>query len=685
MVIFSDEIKKCFVKIEEKLGVVPRAGKFVYKTTNSVVRKKDDLNFIDMVFDTIANTSLNDVQKMLESIEDEQRAEFAQKIERQYEIPILDGRFERLKLNDHDFKIFRKIRVPFAENKEASASVLCRESGVLLYLHGNEATRIMEDTIELLLPAEEKEYIESEVAKYRKMANDKLLELSASLADKADVHQELTEWLIHNIPTLMLPEYGQLKIRCKKYNKEFIPQDIIGLLNPLGSSKRLEGDERMVIKNLKPLSNDSMELAVKHIDLTNLPDDEETPAWVELSHRYTDDEWDVLKAFIYSIFNMRNTSRQALVIYDQGHSGKSCLFNALQWAIGEQNYCTMEALQDPSKDKFFASHLYGKRLVVVPDCKDPCLLRRGWIHNFTGNDTFSIEFKNRNAFSARCYGKVVVATNTLPQLDTDSNHIKTRLIVLCPKMNEASLEILAQRDKDGNMVRDENGKVLLKGDNRFEQRLKDEFWAFLRQCKEAYDRLAIDDETIREPDSVAANKDIAQDMESQRILDLCDDVFAFDPSYKIHTDRLREAIGMMTQNSLSSEKLDIRRVVQVLAENRGITPCRALKIDGKTKTGYRGLCLLEDSDNVMDRIISELDMGDDWRDLMSIRERATNSGSEIESYDNWKKICDLEEVFKDKLYKKVNDFFTNARQRRDETDPNGLLHAVDRLGYLSAL
>jgi hypothetical protein len=289
---------------------------------------------------------------------------------------------------------------------------------------------------------------------------------------------------------------------------------------------------------------------------------------------------------------MKNYSRQALVLYDNGHTGKSTLFAVLAWALGGKENCAYpDPLLSPKDDKFYTSQYYGKHVVFIPDCKNPNLLRTGWIHSYTGGDTVSVQYKGRNAFSARCYGKAYIATNAIPSLDVQAEHIKTRLIILRPTLTPEALERLGQRDASGALITDDDGKVLIKGDPLFESHLKDEFWAFLKKCKIHYDLLCPDGCTIQLPKSVRDNAAIAEDFDTSTILDLCIDRFVFGPEMRCFTKTLRrELTEMILANDL---RMSADKILQILAENRGVVRCKSVRIGDHISTGYSGLAVKE--------------------------------------------------------------------------------------------
>lgn len=590
MIEFSDDLKKVLQKIEIK-GFRITADGLVSIATGLKVRKSSDIELVNSML-SLADTSIEAVQQMMAS---ERNQSVEAEVVAQALMPLVDGRLANPPVNQADRDLLQSVRVPYAEDRENQ--VLSREEGCLIYLDGNTARRVAAETLRVGLPHSLVESIDRAVERYISEANGALIRLSKECTNAGcpeAIHQRLTEWLLENVPSCMIPVWNGkakgLQIRCIKNGKTFIPCEIIGWRDPfeaLEAKKGIVQHPDFFIKNLKSLSNDPNEIAVNHIDLNNLPDGE-TPTWEEVKLKFTDDEWSVLCAYIWATFDMTNNSRQALYLFDSGHTGKSTLFEVLKWALGKENAATPEPLQSPKTDKFFMSTIYGRRAAFIPDCKNPQLLNTGWVHGFTGGDSFSIQFKNRNAFSAKCYGKVFIGTNTPPCCGSEAEHIKTRLIILRPKLTQEALNILGQRDSDGEFVRDDQGKVLLKGDPNFEQNLRNEFWAFLKKCRAYYDVRCPDGSKIELPQSVLANADIAEDYTTSAILELCDNLFTFGENCTCHLTELRDALEDELLRS-NIKGMDVPKILQILAENRGIVHKKAIRINGIVKSGYVGL------------------------------------------------------------------------------------------------
>lgn len=588
---FSTEVQAALQKIKGKFGFKVTAEGLVSCTTGQKVRRSADIEKASLVLESMADTSIEQIAGMMRR---EQRdADGEAVVVPQTLIPVLDGRLARPEANKLDRDLFHSLRVPYAEDREART--IAREEGCLVYVEGHKATRVASECLRVALPREIVEEIDTKASAYREQANAALIRIAAECTrggEPAHVHQRLAEWVLENVPTAMIPDGKPgLQIRAIRRGRgDAVPQEIIGWADPIDAlekKKSITQNPSFFVKNLASISNDPDELAITHIDLGNLPDGD-TPAWAEMAAKFPADEWAVLCAYVYATFDMKNNSRQALILYDNGHTGKSTLFNVISWALGGRENCAFpDPLLSPKDDKFYTSQYYGKHAVFIPDCKNPNLLRTGWIHSYTGGDVVSVQYKGRNAFSARCYGKAYIATNALPSLDVQAEHIKTRLIILRPTLTEEALERLGQRDTDGNLLRDEQGKVLIKGDPLFETHLKEQFWAFLKQCKTHYNALCPDGCTIQLPQSVRENAEIAEDFVTTQILERAESQFIFGPDKRCFAKELAEFIE--AELPTLPRGVDAQKILQILAENRGVTRKRSMRIGEQVTSGYVGL------------------------------------------------------------------------------------------------
>lgn len=182
-------------------------------------------------------------------------------------------------------------------------------------------------------------------------------------------------------------------------------------------------------------------------------------AWEEFLSRLTDRE--AFMAFVWSCFEKGNRSRQYLWLRGEGQDGKSKVLGVLLEVFGQAG----AAINNTHVEKggqFFFSSLYGKRLVVYPDCKNSKFGMKEIVRNCTSGDPVPIEFKGETPFTAVLRTKLFVASNPKPEFTSQAAD-RSRIIYI---------EVAESEEKD---------------DPTWEDRLKTELPGFLWACKRIYE------------------------------------------------------------------------------------------------------------------------------------------------------------------------------------------------------
>lgn len=590
---FSEKELDALEKIESFCGGVvltPRG----FESLGKPVKKQADREKINILLQSLCEKTIDQIEG--EARRFEGRTGGIPSIAPMYKMELVDARLSQIPANQHDYEIFGNLKIPYESRPDTNT--LQRVDGIILEIEGKTARRLEASTMGQNMLKNIKDAIREKAARYREGANNALQRISQECSlEPHKVHERLTDWLLENFPSSMIPEDVRggkaLSINCivsgSGKDKVYTPKEILGFVDPLTGlecKKTIYQDPALSIADVKSISNDPNEIAITHIDMNNLPDGD-TPAWDEQRDKFSDEEWAVFCAYVYATFDIKNNSRQILCFLDNGHTGKSVLMNTIAWAIGAGNWCAPDALQSNKSDKFYMSQFYGRHVVVIPDCKNPQVIRQQWVKQVSGGDVASIQFKGKDAFMAKVYAKIYLAMNEAPQVDTDADYIRTRLIILQPTLTEKALERLGERDENGEFVRDANGEVELKGDPNFEQNLKDEFWCFLKKCKVYYDRLCPDGCTIRLPKSVRQNLDVAASIETEDILEKCKEKFDFSPDYKITMSDFKRII---TDPMMFNYDADTSKILEVLKTNRKVKFSRAVRTKtGQITTGLLGI------------------------------------------------------------------------------------------------
>lgn len=212
------------------------------------------------------------------------------------------------------------------------------------------------------------------------------------------------------------------------------------------------------------------------------------PHWREFLSRISDPY--AFMAWTWSLFSGEKQSRQVCWITGGGNDGKSTVANVYIHFL--QGISTSFSFRSSKENQFTGSKFFRKRLVVVPDVKNEFILENDLVFQVTGGDTIDIEQKGRDSFSSKVNAHFFMASNFSPVIDVYSKAYKSRLLYFKVKPVKAT----------------ENESEIF-SDCRFEEKLKEEFYAYLAHCEKAYLTLCPQGERI--PISEKMSQDIASD------------------------------------------------------------------------------------------------------------------------------------------------------------------------------
>ncbi|ACL63383.1 ATPase-like protein [Anaeromyxobacter dehalogenans 2CP-1] len=185
------------------------------------------------------------------------------------------------------------------------------------------------------------------------------------------------------------------------------------------------------------------------------------PAWEEFLTRLSDRE--AFMAFVWSCFEKKNRSRQYLWLRGEGQDGKSKVLGVLLEVFGPAGAAINNSHVEKG-NQFFFSALYGKRLVIYPDCKNAKFGMKEIVRNCTSGDPVAVEFKGETPFTTVLRIRLFVASNTKPEFTSQAAD-RSRIIYV---------EVAESASKD---------------DPTWEERLKAQLPGFLWSCKATYERV----------------------------------------------------------------------------------------------------------------------------------------------------------------------------------------------------
>lgn len=216
-------------------------------------------------------------------------------------------------------------------------------------------------------------------------------------------------------------------------------------------------------------------------------EDGEHPVWDDWMLRIEDHSREVFMAWVYSIFDHKNKGRQMVWLYSHGYDGKTSVTNALSDFMEDK--CVGAISQGSLNTQFGYSTIYGKRLVVYGDNKNPKLIHMEKISNILGADKVNIERKGVDAFMDSIYCKMLVSANIPPEVALSERSEVTRMLFF--RLIEPPDRILAkycELDAKGKIMRYGDGTPKYVGGD-LDKQLLAELPRFLNTCKEVYERI----------------------------------------------------------------------------------------------------------------------------------------------------------------------------------------------------
>jgi hypothetical protein len=194
--------------------------------------------------------------------------------------------------------------------------------------------------------------------------------------------------------------------------------------------------------------------------LTFIPTEGPHAAWDEFLNRSSDPE--AFMAFVWSCFEMRNKSRQALWLYGaEGQDGKSTVLKVIGEVFGNAA-SSLNNNQLSSGSRFMLANFLNKRVVTFADVKNLRFPMTEIFRNLTSGDVVPVEFKGGDIVNVQMYIKMFLAANELPST-TVGNADMSRLIIIKVEASETTDDV------------------------DWEDRLRQEMPSFLFNCRKAYE------------------------------------------------------------------------------------------------------------------------------------------------------------------------------------------------------
>jgi putative DNA primase/helicase len=131
-------------------------------------------------------------------------------------------------------------------------------------------------------------------------------------------------------------------------------------------------------------------------------------------------------------YNLVHDTTQAkfVILVGQGANGKSVICVVLRTLLGSENVSAIGLDQFSSERTFPLAITVGKLANIVEEMEAITKPAEGALKNFVGGGTITIEKKFKDAFDTKPTARLTFATNTLPNLNDQTDGIWRRLVVI---------------------------------------------------------------------------------------------------------------------------------------------------------------------------------------------------------------------------------------------------------------
>lgn len=224
------------------------------------------------------------------------------------------------------------------------------------------------------------------------------------------------------------------------YNNKTVDQKIFTPKNPYASQVLFD-------KNPTVFTNDPDDPAISFFDKKafiaeceqefseGVPDTPHCDSWLS---KYSETNREIIKDFIWSIFDTEAETSECLWLYDEGNLGKTTLYKFIsalmeryiKSAFGKKMAYSSKSLDVEIKSQFYTSKIYDKRLVCYADCKNTKIIKTELIHRMTGGDPIEVEGKYEKSFQFLMSARIMVFSNAYPSIDVQQKNELRRVLLI---------------------------------------------------------------------------------------------------------------------------------------------------------------------------------------------------------------------------------------------------------------
>lgn len=165
-------------------------------------------------------------------------------------------------------------------------------------------------------------------------------------------------------------------------------------------------------------------------------------------------ERDVVMRFMGYLFYPSLPFKQFLMMKGATDSGKSTFNNIVTAMVGGDRFTASLDLASMGRDNYWAASLDKARLMVINETASSMAASKdvtAKIKKLTGDDTVNVRKMRKEGFDHRVSGKLVLATNQLPDFRDDSEAFWKRCLLVEPQMPAKLIDGLANRIQEHEM------------------------------------------------------------------------------------------------------------------------------------------------------------------------------------------------------------------------------------------
>lgn len=123
--------------------------------------------------------------------------------------------------------------------------------------------------------------------------------------------------------------------------------------------------------------------------------------------------------------------QKCIVLLGGGSNGKGTYLNAIQSAVGPDNYASLDMKRLTGRDsRFNTAGLVGKLVNIFGDLPPNQIEDKGIFKALTGQDSIQVEFKGKQPYSYKPFARLIFSCNSIMESDDQSVGYKRRFFCI---------------------------------------------------------------------------------------------------------------------------------------------------------------------------------------------------------------------------------------------------------------